>query len=407
MRLDSTLSMEANYTSLYDTATTEYNDSATTTAAEGAAGVLLGQFYIYGVAGSAISVLGLLGNVLSMVVLSQRRMRSTTSSYLLALAAVDALVLVSLFVCFSLPMLNTTFRTQHYARINRVAYPLALTAQTSSIYMTVAFTVERYMAVTRPLNVTAWSPMRRTRCVIALVIVLSIIYNIPRAFEKTTRPHVYAGNVTGLGTANTELGENALYKIIYHMACYMLVMLFVPFVLLVYLNFSLLRAVRHSQRSTGRCSTPTHDNNLTLMLVAVVACFLLCQLPSIVNSIIQAVKPPEYVLRSPALVRFMSVSNLFVVLNSAVNFYLYCCFGQKFRRQLWIVVCKCRCSSKSEQQLSYRESGGINNEHGVSFRHRAPGSFRRHHDSRTFSSSSGRRDRNLGKHGYASVKQQA
>ena len=81
-----------------------------------------------------------------------RRMRSTTALYLLALAIVDSLVLLLLFVCFSLPLLNHTFRTKHYARINRLTYPLALTSQTASIYMTVAFTVERYLAVTRPFS---------------------------------------------------------------------------------------------------------------------------------------------------------------------------------------------------------------------------------------------------------------
>ncbi len=86
---------------------------------------------------------GLIGNTLSIIVLSNRRMQSSTSCYLIALAVFDSIVLISLFLFMALPTvylytgeLESYFRAYPY--MHPYAYPTALIAQTCSIYITVS-----------------------------------------------------------------------------------------------------------------------------------------------------------------------------------------------------------------------------------------------------------------------------
>ncbi len=59
-------------------------------------------------------------------------------------------------------------------------YPVGLIAQTSSAYLTLCVTVERYVAVCRPLKARAICTYGRARaCVLALG-ACAVAYNVPR-----------------------------------------------------------------------------------------------------------------------------------------------------------------------------------------------------------------------------------
>ena len=62
-------------------------------------------------------------------------------------------------------------------------YPIAMFAQTSSVYLTVAVTVERWFAVCRPLMARTTNTTSKARKSILLVNLGSIIYNVPRFLE--------------------------------------------------------------------------------------------------------------------------------------------------------------------------------------------------------------------------------
>jgi hypothetical protein len=60
-------------------------------------------FILHGVIGNMLVFLGLVGNTLSIVVLCNRRMRSSTSYYLTSLAVYDNFILMSLILFFNVP----------------------------------------------------------------------------------------------------------------------------------------------------------------------------------------------------------------------------------------------------------------------------------------------------------------
>ena len=303
------------------------------------------QYVAWGITGNIISVFGLIGNILSIIVLANRRMKSSTSCYLIALAIFDSIVLISLVLFLALPTVyNATGRLASYADaypyMQPYAYPTALTAQTCSIYTTVAFTTERYIAVCMPLRAAKMCTISRSRKAIGIIILCSIIYNIPRMLEwKLAYTHDDIYNVTEVNYVQTELGANSTYHHVYFIYMHIIVMLLIPCVMLAVMNTLLIRAVKQSEHATGKVTNKTRrENSLTIMLISVIIVFLICQVPSIVDNILMATLSKD-VLDSLPLVKLTCISSLMVITNSASNFYLYCVFGRKFRRVFYRIFC--------------------------------------------------------------------
>ena len=305
------------------------------------------QFYAWGIVGNIITVLGLVGNVLSMIVLSNRRMLSSTSCYLIALAFFDSIVLISMMLFLALPTISpVTGRLKDYSRaypyMHPFAYPTALIAQTSTIYITVAFTIERYIAVCRPLHASKMCTVSRAKKAIIIVFILAFVYNLPRMLESQVVEEFDSDtNTTYPLLKYTELGSNPFFRQIYFIYLNMFVMFLIPFLILAVFNVLLVKAVQESRKARAQMNARTaRENNLTIMLIVVILVFLLCQLPSIADNIFLAILEQEE-LYSVNYVKFTCISNLMVVINSATNFYLYCVFGRKFRKVFLKVFCHC------------------------------------------------------------------
>lgn len=304
------------------------------------------QFYTWGIGSNIIAITGILLNIFAIAVLTQPRMRSSTAIYLISLAVYDNVVLLSMIINFAIPTINTNeaFNDTYsfmYSYLQPIAYPIALIAQTGTIYTTVGFTVERYVAVCRPLQAANICTMNRSKKAVLCILLGSIMYNIPRMFEFETKTEWSSQyNHTRPTYSTTELGKNKIYKEVYFIYLNLLVMFLMPFTLLTYLNTCLINAIRTSRKSRMQMSSSAvKENNMTIMLISVVVVFLVCQLPSIADNILWTVLKNNQQNCSPAYIKFTTISNLMVVFNSACNFVLYCLFGKKFRRVFSKLFC--------------------------------------------------------------------
>ena len=64
-----------------------------------------------------------------------------------------------------------------------LVYPLGMIAQTSSTYLTICITIERYVAVCHPLKVRAICTYGRARMCVLIIGTCALAYNIPRKIE--------------------------------------------------------------------------------------------------------------------------------------------------------------------------------------------------------------------------------
>lgn len=299
------------------------------------------NFYLNGVATMVVIALGVIGNTMAMIVLTRRTMYTSTNIFLTALAIWDTMVLLVCVLLISLQELFRPFKEQVFPYVVIYAYPIALAAQTATVWLTVSFTVERYIAVCHPLRAASMCTIPRARTVVLLISVVSILYNVPRWFEYTVQNFQDSYNQTCILLSKTRLGNDSIYHKIYFGWLYFLVMCFIPLCSLAILNAFLIMAVKRSKQQRRDMNVrQSRENNVTIMLVSVVMVFIICQVPALIYNMAYSIdmhKMTAFV----GWVVLSDIRNFLVTLNSAINFILYCALGQKFRRTFVRTLCPC------------------------------------------------------------------
>lgn len=313
------------------------------------------NFWINGVLTNIIVLLGMIGNFLTIIILSQRAMRSSTNYYLSALAIWDSAVLICTLLLIGLPGAlpqEDVYMTHVFAYVVSYIYPIALIAQTATIWLTVSFTVERYIAVCHPLKAATMCTITRAKTVITGVSLGSTLYNIPRWFDYTpTRIAGPLSNDTVVVPSRTAFSQNPIYLQVYFSWLYVPIMCIVPLLILLVLNLFLILAVRHSQRQRKDMNVrQCRENSITIMLVSIVMVFIVCQVPALVYNLAYAVDNAHVQMNFGYQI-LSNLRNFLVNLNSAVNFILYCALGQKFRR-IFIHTFLRRCVRETYMPIS-------------------------------------------------------
>ena len=110
-----------------------------------------------------------------------------------------------------------------------------------------------------------------------------------------------------------------------------------PLLLLSFLNTRLTLAYRKIQANRARMNLRTdQDNNITLVMIIVVLVFILCQAPA---RIVQMIWSYQSHVCDDYRFYLTELSKFLEVLNSSVNFFIYCAFRKQFRITLRETFC--------------------------------------------------------------------
>lgn len=322
--------------------------------------IKLFEFWSNGILLNVVGVLGILGNILSMIILSRPQMRSSINYLLIGLARCDTVLILTSILLFGVPAIYpyTGYLRYYYLRllpeISRVVYPLAMSAQTASVYLTLTVTLERYVAVCHPLRARALCTYGRARIYVVVIIIFSICYNIPRFFEVDLSK--YDDREFGFVFCITasDLRAEEQYINIYIHWLYLIFIYFIPFLSITFFNSMIYRQVRKANRERQRLSrTEKREIGLATMLFCVVIVFICCNILALLINIIEAFSGKIYD-------RLVKTSNLLVTINSSVNFIIYVIFGEKFKRIFLLLFCKRRVGRESPDGLIHDDSSFSN-----------------------------------------------
>ncbi|KAG8183902.1 hypothetical protein JTE90_002470 [Oedothorax gibbosus] len=330
--------------------------------------LLYTRFLVQRILVPSIMTVGIVGNIITIVIMTRRRMRSSTNYYLAALAIFDMMYLIFTFI-LSLSHYPRIPDPDNYVYWSLRPYILMLTdaSSNSSVWLTVTFTVERYIAVCHPMKGKVFCTESRAKKAIVGVFLICFAFTFPTPFEwKVSEKFNEKTNSTILTLTHSEMGSNNLYKTIYY---WMTVVLFtfIPFILLAIFNSFLIRSVHLSkvQRSTmtrgGETSDNSQENKITIMLIAVVILFFFCQLPTACQLLYITFMEDPDARQMDLLAGLGNIFNFLMSLNSAGNFVLYCLLSQKYRRTFVQIFCPCTRDTRSALNSMYYPSTTVCN----------------------------------------------
>ena len=307
-----------------------------------------------------ICACGILGIMLTVIVLSRKNMKTSTNCYLIALAIADLLFLI-IFATYLPTKSPSLMQDSHAYSIFAIYISYAVILMNvfliSSSWLTVMLAIERYIAICRPFLAARVCTATKARVFIVLIFVLALLCRLPNFWElRIATAFNPETNQTVIYHEQTSLSFNEDYMAVYPWLVDGVLSSILPFLLLLVLNVRLIWEVRKStlyiQRNMGGSSTGTiqrEELQITVMLISVIIVFFICQAPYVSYTVVVSIN--KYELHAgPGFLLFRDLATMLLVLKSAVNFILYCWFSEKFWATLKKIFCLGRCLLRQRAQ---------------------------------------------------------
>ncbi|KAF1766210.1 hypothetical protein GCK72_006166 [Caenorhabditis remanei] len=292
---------------------------------------------------------GLLGNFASFLVYRTAPMRkSTVGTLLLILSLIDILLLIlitPIFVLVFLPLWEDqwqkySFHMSFFAYSTRYVYPLCMMTKSCSLYLMVLITIERWIAVCRPLQAKVLCTNRNTLKAGIFIIIFSIVFNAPRFFDYK----IGDGYLSEMWMLDTE--KHWWYFMFYFVILSVIFDYALPFLIMTIANYHVIRALQESDEViTGLAVQKRKDQKTTVMLLVVTIFFAFCHLFSMFLKLAESMFGGFLTQTSFYWEVFAEFTIFLIIFHTSSTFFIYYGFSEKFRTIFHDII---RCRPRSD-----------------------------------------------------------
>lgn len=332
------------------------------------------NFYLHGITMFVVGLFGVVGNILTIYVLNRIQTNRNFNRLLVALAVVDTSVIF--FFVLDISICGQFLVEEPYWY--RLLYPYFIhpirnMTLSGSIFMVVAISAERYKAICQTFGYRPSS----TKYILTAFFT-TICLEIPRFLEFRlidTEDHGLIYWTTHLMDNENFIQFSSYWDDIF---CTGLI----PFGALMFFNASIYMKIRSSKNHRYRFVGKTPDNKnprrstliklqscplplnnekhfkkkrakSTALLIAIVLIFAFCHVYRLCLQSIQIYLSPQlaedqfrYCQKlgrhyAPIVIQILLIVNhVFIVINSSINFIVYCLVGREFKAELMSVLCR-------------------------------------------------------------------
>ncbi|XP_046142133.1 G-protein coupled receptor dmsr-1-like isoform X1 [Osmia bicornis bicornis] len=354
-----------------------------------------------------VCIFGSIANILNILVLTRREMRSPTNIILTGLAVADLLVMID-YIPYAIHLYlyrrsrRDTF-TYGWTIFVLFHSNFAQVCHTISICLTLILAVWRYVAVARPQQNREWCSYRRTIFAIFIAYVFCPVLCIPLYIttEVKKQVEVLDSNGMSLNIRNRSLIdvplENTTNVTLYFVRLsetaknhdilkelnfwiYSVVIKLFPCLVLTIVSLKLLQVLLEAKRRRRKLTNIQEENSerkkscrraekerqtdrTTMMLLAVLLLFLLTELPQGILGLFSVLLGPGF-FRTCYLM-LGDVIDMLTLVNSAINFILYCTMSRQFRETFNKLFCNSWKIPSIGKQIFLENNGHTGTNHTV------------------------------------------
>lgn len=286
-----------------------------------------------------LQLTGIVGNTLTVIISWRHVKKSATMLLVIGLAFADMffLVLNGLMVLSTRAGMisgNQKFLsyalTISYVFIGNISVVLLLII----VWLTVLIIWHRYRAIiTNHAIIQGHLPKMRIQ--MAIGVTLSILYNLPRFFERKI---IYNSYTELISFENTYLRNSTAYMQFYSTILYYIVYYIVPIIIIIILTWKSLRAlsVKFSEKLTKQTLSQINQYEITKSLISIVVIFLICHTVRPIRRVLLLHYKDQSHSDCGGIMFFVnSIMMLISSLNSSVNFFVYVFCIRRFRKQVF------------------------------------------------------------------------
>ncbi len=312
--------------------------------------------------------IGLIGNILSIIVTLQRNNRKISCCvYMAGLAVSDTIVLcVFAYYWAATDILK---RPIHLIECKILAW-MFQTFTVYGVYVIVFMTLDRCLVVKWPLRAVTWCAPRRAKRTLAILLLVVLVYCVPSVF--------YAGVVDN-GSYCASFAVNTQWSRTLSWVTTGLNSV-IPFFIILTINYTIIITFHRKakfrdnmksvklQRLSKNCKkrnqndkdvphikgTNCRERQLISMLLLVTFALLILTLPQYIRYAVYLFVDCTTSAHKYALyILIYNLTNKLHFTNSAINLFLYCIGGSKFRKDLTHL---CKCRKRRNSLHSYEKS---------------------------------------------------
>lgn len=293
------------------------------------------------------AIIGILGNGLVMMVLFQRRAKSRSTDTLVGgLAAADFLTSIFMISVPKVERLPATWLGEVYCKIQEPNIPKDICV-IASIYILVAISTERYIAIVHPIYFNRILTRGRVAMVIIIIWLFAILATFPRIFT------------TSIGDRGMCLYRyaNRVSQITVAVYLFCLRLLVPTIVLLVTQIFIARHLYIKARQFQGQHSTSFHDvarQRVLKMMLIVIITYVICWGPVQVTIFLFFFGVLPQTFRRGATFTLLIVLSFF---NSCVNPIIYALRFREFRGAVWSMF---RKQERSTSAIFEQDIAGAN-----------------------------------------------
>nr|XP_012236070.1 PREDICTED: kappa-type opioid receptor-like [Linepithema humile] len=293
-------------------------------------------------------IVGLLGNCLSAIVLFRKKMRSFSSNIYLGVLAISDIAFSIILLIDWLILMNIKPKENYLYWLKFFMDFWSFFSEFLSVWLIVAFTIERYMVTKYPLLRRSWCTVKRAKIVVITLMGLAILRSILQTFfifgtmhnrdEMYFKKDINIYDVYKHLKLDSQKGAAQTRRIMDSIIIFTL-----PVLVIVICNTLIGYHIYQQDRARKMLITASDSSNertrissdkklqykITRMLILVSSIFVILKLPA--HYFVYII---SYISNNGIVVVMSIIFDLLDTAHYSINFVLYCATGQTFRREL-------------------------------------------------------------------------